>query len=108
MIKPSQIVLFIPPLVGTLGRSELEAAAAVMVSYLAEHGDEWEPIPAKGLGEWLHSLANTDHFVTLLLRNPFVRTDFSFAEGTEEKTIPQEAIDLIVKKWGARPAKEST
>lgn len=42
-MKPTDIYLGLPPLVGTFGRSELEHAAAVLVMAM-QLRDVWEPI----------------------------------------------------------------
>lgn len=41
---PSQIYLGIPPLVGTMGKSEVEHAAAMIVRALAKRGNTWREI----------------------------------------------------------------
>ena len=45
-MKPSDVDLSasFPPLVGTMGKAEAEATAAVIVLALAANGDEWRPI----------------------------------------------------------------
>lgn len=42
--KPSQVRIGIPPLVATMGRSEAEFAAALVVRTLAVKGDTWRPV----------------------------------------------------------------
>jgi len=77
-VKPSDVVLnHIPPLVGTLGRSESEAAAALLVRACQVRGDKWAPVAAEDLGETLS--ADLDARVepwASLDRNPFFRPDF--------------------------------
>lgn len=44
-MKPSDIDVFgVPPLVGTMGKSEVELAAAILVRVLALNGDIWRAV----------------------------------------------------------------
>lgn len=93
--KPTDIVLHAIPLVGTLGRTEREVAAAMLVRACAFHGDRWQPITPTQMGEWLrHDLDNKVEPFASLDRNPFIRPDFhelvrtGFAEGALEADSP--------------------
>jgi len=104
-VTPSQIYLGIPPLVGMMGKAEIEFAAAMIVRALAARGDTWREISndeifavareddeaaklAKSIGE-----AGANKLFGSLYRNPFFRPDVHgfVAEGfgkwtNEEKT----------------------
>lgn len=74
-IKPSDVNLSAPiPLVGTLGRSEREVAAALLILACVDDGDEWRPVLPKALGLAMTKRKDAPEFPWL--RNPFMRPDF--------------------------------
>jgi hypothetical protein len=76
--KPSQVILnAVPPLTATMGRSEREHAAALLVRASQVKGDTWQPVTPAILGEVIR--ADLDGAVepwASLNRNPFFRPDF--------------------------------
>lgn len=85
--KPSQVVLDVPPLPGTFGKSELEHAAAIIVRVSQALGDVWQPATWKQVQSVLRTDATNG---TLpfggenggLLANPFFRPDvYGLVEG---------------------------
>ncbi len=76
--KPSQVFLnTVPPLTATMGKSEAEAAAAMLVRAMQVRGDAWAQVFPKEIGEVLK--ADLDGKVepwASLNRNPFFRPDF--------------------------------
>lgn len=69
-MKPSAVPFRSFPfcLVDTLGKTELEVAAGILVMYCAEHGDEWQPVTREQVREFLR-----EHVEKL---NPFAPPDF--------------------------------
>lgn len=82
--RPSQVVLAVPPLCGTMGHAEREFAASLIVRACQARGDAWQPIDLKTLGEVLgDDLAAKVEPWASLNRNPFFRPDFrELADGT--------------------------
>ncbi len=78
MFKPSDVNLLgsFPPLVGTMGRSEREAAAALIVRTCQVNGDIWAPVMPLDCGKMLEAdiEARAEPFYTLN-RNPVFRPD---------------------------------
>ncbi len=75
---PSQILLRSPiPLIGTMGRSEREAAAYLLVRTSQVRGDQWQYIPPRAIGEVMDSdrKAGIEPMVSLSI-NPFFFPDF--------------------------------
>ena len=72
---PGDVVLDTPPLVGAMGRSELEFAAAMLVFALKTKGIGWQPIL---MSEVLRAIM--DHLkqepIASWANNPFLRPDF--------------------------------
>lgn len=110
-MKPSEIHLSVPPLHGTLGKAELEAAAACIVRACQFHGDEWKPIDAPMIGVALRSdVATLKEPFASLVSNPFWRPDVwllverRFARWTDQPGGPCEllphALALIEAKHG--------
>jgi hypothetical protein len=103
MILPSQVRLHAGnPLVDTLGKTELECAAGLIVQYCAASGDRWEPIDVGGMLEWIRGEAKSHgaepgHWS----RNPFFRPDFQglgtagFAELTWSDESPQASLTKL-------------
>lgn len=100
------------PLVGILGRSEYEAAAALIVFACFYHGDTWQPITIRQIQSALVWAKETNH-VTFpkLLENPFWRPDFQglveagFANGDLSSAgnaieLKVSTIDLFLKAYG--------
>lgn len=114
---PSQIVLIVPPLVATLGKAEIEHAAAVIVRACHANGDRWQPVTWEQVAAALRSdgAANTQPFAALI-RNPFFRPDVhaliraGFARVTVEEPmtveLTEEAISRIAAKWMDQPRTE--
>lgn len=75
--RPSDVRLGIPPLVGTMGRAELEHAAALFVRTLAYHGDEWGSLSPDQMAEMIEAdiEENRDPFFSLNT-NPFFKPNF--------------------------------
>lgn len=76
--KPSHVALTTPPLTATMGKTEVECAAAVIVFALARGGDEWRPITAKEVGGVIrHAMDNGVEPVKSWSSNPFLTPDFA-------------------------------
>jgi len=84
MIKPSQIVLRVPPLTGTMKKTEREVAAALIVRACQVNGDEWKPVDPLELGLVITADINAGtEPLASLNRNPFCRPNFDLlADGT--------------------------
>ena len=110
-MKPSDVVLCVPPLTATLGRSEREHAAALIVRACQELGDKWQAVSPRQVGEVLRAdvAAGRQPFASLGV-NPFFRPDVhdlvakGFATMREDKAVEltEKALEAIAK-W-ARPA----
>lgn len=114
--KPSDVFLVaFPPLVGTMGKAELEAAAAMLVRACQVNGNEWSPRSPMDVG--LALKADIDAGVepwTSLNRNPFFRPDFrtlidsGFARYTDESLeAPIEFTPMglqALRPWVRRPS----
>ncbi|MFL5303049.1 MAG: hypothetical protein ACJ79R_22185, partial [Anaeromyxobacteraceae bacterium] len=108
----SQVVLGVPPLTGTMGHSECEHAAAIIVRVCQVRGDRWQPVSPAMLGEVINTDldAKAEPFHSLN-RNPFFRPDFcelvekGFARwcGTDgEKGLPIELTEAgiaALRRW---------
>lgn len=78
MIKPSEVDLCasFPPLVGTMGRTEVEIAAALLVRACQVGGDAWQDVSTATLAEVITAdLAAKREPFTSINRNPFCRPD---------------------------------
>lgn len=65
-----------PPLTGTMGRVEAEAFATLMIEACVFHGDEWQPLTLKQIGEAVQAaLASKKEPFDSLNTNPFWRPD---------------------------------
>ena len=75
-MKPSDVVLAVPPLTGTFEKSEAECAAALIIRALAATGDTWRPIMWEEITAVLRAdmEAKTEP-IYALFRNPFCRHD---------------------------------
>lgn len=121
-MKPSEVVMGVPPLAATFGKAEAEWAAACIVRACQFHGDTWQPISAPQISEAIHSdiEAKREPFASLM-RNPFFSPDvwklieLGFArwvdrEGGSAELLPP-AIEAIRSKWhrpGFTSRKEGT
>jgi len=75
--KPSDVVLTGVPLGGTLGRSEVEFAAAIIVRTCQANGDTWTPVGRAEMAAVLHEDVETKREpVASWDRNPFLHPDF--------------------------------
>lgn len=73
--KPSQVLIGVPPLVGTLGRSELEQAAAMIILTCQRLGDAWQAVSLEAVQETLCKLGSRPS-LQRFLSNPSFRPDF--------------------------------
>lgn len=115
VVKPSEIRLSasFPPLASTFGRSEHEAAAALIVLACIHNGDRWQPVTTLQIYAalvWAVDVAKKQPFIDLS-RNTFWRPDFiglikaGHAIGEcSSTTSPIEltglAIETLIKKYG--------
>lgn len=74
-MKPSNVVLFVPPLVGTFGSSEREGAAALMVRACQVRGDEWAPVTWEEIVDVMRGDCSAGVEFGRLILNPFFRPD---------------------------------
>ncbi|HEX6826593.1 MAG TPA: hypothetical protein VF077_09795 [Nitrospiraceae bacterium] len=77
-MKPSDIVLSMPPLTACFNKTEAECAAALMVWYCQTHGDEWQTITPKQVGQAMKEELAKDPIpepIRSWNRNPFFRVD---------------------------------
>ena len=76
--KPSDVNLCdsFPPLVGTMGRTEAELVAALLVRACQVHGDTWQDVAPSALGEVIRQdlEASREPFHSMN-RDPFCRPD---------------------------------
>lgn len=127
LFKPSEVLLIVPPLVGTMKRAEVEYAAALIVFACAWKGDTWQPIRFREVQaasrEALEAKDPTPHqqWARDILAVPFFRPDvhsliaLGFAEKLPNK-LPGEgeqpmvvqltpaAFEAIAKRWVPRRA----
>jgi hypothetical protein len=91
VFKPSQVVLTGVPLSGTMGRSEVEVAAALLVMACVHHGDQWQALTLDQIADAIHARIK-DEPVASWNRNPFLRPDIDglVAGGWVERTSPEE------------------
>ena len=114
MFKPSDVNLCasFPPLVATMGRTEAEIAAALLVRVCQVNGDTWQDIDVVLLSTVIKSdlEAKREPFASLN-RNPFCRPDVhdlvkrGFAEwvGDPGQTLrfTQQGLDVLAAKGRA-------
>ena len=115
--RPSEIMIGVPPLTGTLGRSEREAAAEAIVMTLARGGNEWRPVNPREVAQMVRAdlAENPNHS---LWNNPFIRPDYhdlvkhGFARWTNGEPprcdieLTEEAIGRL-QKWRRKPDTET-
>jgi len=113
---PADVILRVPPLTDTMGRTVIECAAGLLVAALALRGNEWRPVlwsdvrevmmAAKDAGEPQSTEDTAARFVWDIGRNPFLRPNFSelvsrgFAtrdETTEAIAFTTEGIAALAK-----------
>lgn len=106
-MKPSDVPLAIPPLVGTLGSAEVEHAAALLVRACQYFDDRFQPIGPKQIGIVLDDdLKNGREPLTSLSKNPFFRPDFhqlvanGFAKGDIANHGALELTDEALERLG--------
>ncbi len=76
-MKPSDVILTTPPLTGTMGRSEREHAAGLLVRCCQVNGDEWAAFTPQELGKAIEADLNADvEPLASWNRNPFINPDF--------------------------------
>lgn len=113
-MKPSEIVMHVPPLAATMHKAEAEAAAALIVHACAALGDKWQPISARQIGNTLHADvdAKREPWVSLV-RNPYWRPDVfelvrrGFARWVDHEggscELTAFAAHVIVRWWAPSP-----
>lgn len=74
-MKPSDIVLSMPPLTACFNKVEAECAAALLVWYCQRHGDEWQLVSPKQLGQSMTDEEFTKEPLKSWNSNPFFRPD---------------------------------
>ncbi len=72
---PSQVQLVVPPLAGTMGRAEVEFAAALIVRACQVLGDRWQPISWKQSVEAFKADRDAGREFGRLMENPVFRPD---------------------------------
>lgn len=109
---PSSLRIAIPPFVGTLGSSEIEHAAALIVRACQVRADKWQPLLWDDLQKAITpDVENRATTIAALVRNPFFSPDFvSLVEkgwaawhgkpGTGKLELAPRAIMAIALKWG--------
>ena len=109
--KPSEVRLSFLPLIGTLGRTEREIAAALIVRTCQVNGDTWQPVTPRMIGDTLRRDVEdgVEPFASLN-GNPFARPDFwdlvaqGYASGDPSKDEPLALTDkalVAISKWRA-------
>jgi len=105
--KPSQVSLCVPPLVATMGKGEIEAAASLLVRACHVLGDKWQAVTGKQVADVLRAdrAAAREPF-TSLIRNPFFRPDIhaaiaaGFIEGdpASEVKLTEKGLEAL-RRW---------
>ena len=74
--KPSNVVLGIPPLCGTMKKAEIEFAATLYICACRHFGNKWQPLEPKLIGEAIRAdLESGTEPLASLNHNPFFRPD---------------------------------
>lgn len=102
-MKPSHIILTVPPLTDTFRKSEMENAAALMIWILAHNGDTWRPVEPKEI-EDLVARPEDKGWLNSMFSNPLIKFNFSqlVEDGyiTREKAFTEKAITtLFNSRW---------
>lgn len=105
--KPSEVVLAVPPLCGTMKKAEVEFAASIVVAACHHFGDKWQPLALKELGVAIRELleAKAEPWNSLNT-NPFFRPDIGaliespFAEKGDDGRLSftMEGFEAL-KRW---------
>lgn len=104
--KPSDVDLLgsFPPLCATMGRTERELAAALLVRGCQARGDEWKAVPLRMLGEVIgEDLDAKREPLHSINRNPFCRPDMhdcvakGFATWVGEPGTPEYGVEFTEK-----------
>jgi len=114
-MRPSDVVLLVPCLVGTLGRSEREMAAALIVRACQLKGDQWGSVGIKEIGETIDAdIAAGRQPLAALNRSSFcprpdfrdlVKEGFARFDGDPEKDasasieLTHKALRAIRRRW---------
>ncbi len=122
---PADVVLRVPPLTDTMGRSVIESAAGLLVAVLALRGNEWRPVAwsdvrevvmaASAAGEPQSGEDTAERLVWDIGRNPFLRLNFSelvtrgyATRGWEEDAITFTAEGIAaLAKWVHLPVADA-
>jgi hypothetical protein len=108
--RPSDVVISLPPLCGTLGKAEIEYAVAMVVRTLAATDDTWRGVSWGEIqGVMRADLAAARDPFSAMLRNPFFRPDIHAAvaaghaiwdgdEGSGPVRLTLSAVDAL-RKW---------
>ena len=118
---PADVVLRVPPLTDTMGRTVIECAAALLVATLALRGNTWRPVlwsevqevakAATEAGEPTTGEDSAARFLSTICRNPFLRPHFAgllaggFAtrdEATDSIALTEQGIAALAK-WVNMP-----
>lgn len=118
--KPSDVLLVVPPLTGTMNHSESEQAAALIVYVCTMKGDTWQPMlfgdvqaAAQAASEATEP-TRRERWFRDIMRNPFIRPDVhklveeGFAEMLSAEREPivvqllPKAFEAIEKRWVVR------
>lgn len=115
--KPSDVTLMIPPLTGTMGKSEVEYAAALIVFVCTAKGDAWQPVTfadvraAAKEAESAAAPSARQKWLLAALGNPFLHPDVHglIARGFAEKLPgPSVVVQLLpaamtaIERWVQR------
>ena len=111
MIKPSEVDLgaSFPPLVGTMGHTEAELAAALLVRACQVNGDAWQDISIAQILEVVAADIEANRQpIAAMNRNPFCRPDAydlvkrGFAEWVADPgqalRLTQRGLDVLAAK----------
>jgi len=81
-VKPSDILLIVPPLCATFGRTENEVAAALIVRACQVAGDQWAPVKWSTAVDVLKADHEAGREFGMMMVNPFCRPDmFALVDG---------------------------
>jgi len=80
MFKPGDVLIdddpIIPAFVNTLGRSELEFCAGLIVRWHQVRGHaDWVPVSRVDIAQFMQDYANGDPYLSRCIRNPFWKPD---------------------------------
>jgi hypothetical protein len=116
-MKPSDVVLVVPPLTGTMKKAESEQAAALIIHVCAMLGDKWQPVTFGEIQTAIEAAlasgtpTRRERWLRDMVSNPFVRPDVhrlvrdGFAERLSPDGFPlvirltQKALGAIESCW---------